>query len=100
MKFYSFFSIGQIYNSLKLAGTFTFVWPVVWNSKNFRIMTEIIHYLVLIFYFIIVIPFIIFARHTINGTESFTATAIELMVALETAFSILYCKLKQNQYKV
>lgn len=95
------FSFIRVYKILKIFGLCTFVWPFLWNFKIFRTIGNVIHYYILAnFIFVFIIPTIVFILANIRDTAACIGTTIVGLGGLEAFLTLLYCKVKKEQYKV
>lgn len=100
MKFCNSLSITRFYNILRILGSITFIWPISSNNKFFRIFVGVTYYICLICHILVFIPSVIFTLRNINNTENFLPSIVGVVVFVEVAWSVLYSRLKRNQYKV
>lgn len=102
MKFHSLFSYMRVYNTFKIFGLCTFVWPFPWKNKILRTPAKIIYYyLIAIDIFVLIIPIFLFILFNIHDDEvNCIGTIIIGLIGFEANLSQVYCKVKDHEYKV
>lgn len=98
---YCSFSLIYIYKIFQLLGLISFTWPFMGNNKIVRDLVNAMFYIVFASNFVIVfIPLFLFTFLNDNEKMDSLVSTDFVIFASEIIFNLLYCKLKNNHYKV
>lgn len=95
-------SYTRVYSALKFCGLCFYVWPFPWKNRIHRKIAKIIYcYAITMNIFVLLIPISVFVLFNIrDDTVKCIGTAIIGLIGLEANACQVYCKVKNNQYKV